>query len=75
MIKPTDEMIAAARDASIALTNHCSTYAETKVSLEAVLAIVEKRALNTPALQGTAADAGCTTAWLVETVLNGEPPQ
>jgi hypothetical protein len=40
-----------------------------------VFAIVEKRALNTPAVQGTAADAGCTTAWLVETVLNGEPPQ
>jgi hypothetical protein len=41
-IEVTDEMIAAARDASIALTNHCSTYLETKASLEAVFAIVER---------------------------------
>lgn len=42
MIKVTDEMIADARDASVALNGHCSTYLETKASIEAVLKIIER---------------------------------
>ncbi len=41
-IRVTDEMIADARDASAALTGHCSTYAETRASIEAVLAIIDR---------------------------------
>lgn len=40
-MKVTDEMIATARDASIALNGQCSTYLETKASLEAVLALID----------------------------------
>lgn len=39
-MKVTDEMIAVARDASIKLNGHCSTYLETKASLQAVLDLI-----------------------------------
>jgi hypothetical protein len=42
VIEPTDEMIAAARDASVDLNGHCSTYLETKASIRAVFALVER---------------------------------
>lgn len=48
VIEPTDEMIADARDASAALTGHCSTYLETKASIRAVLAIVAREHVILP---------------------------
>lgn len=40
-IEVTDEMIAAARDAAIAIDGHCLTYRETRESLAAVLALID----------------------------------